>query len=139
MGSEMLTAWGPERTARVSPVDDWLRLGADVAVGTDLNRPFNPLINVWGMVTRGTKTAGVQGPEHRIDRYTAVERYTAGTARLCFESDHRGTLQPGRLADLVAYQTDPLTADIDALPSLEPAFTVVGGHPVHDPDGRLGV
>jgi predicted amidohydrolase YtcJ len=137
MGSEMLTAWGPERTARVSPMDEWLRLGAEVAVGTDLNRPFNPLINVWGMVTRGTKTAGVQGPEHGIDRYTAIERYTAGTARLCFEGHRRGTLEPGRLADLVAYPTDPLTADIDALPSLEPAFTVVGGRPVHDPDGRL--
>ena len=84
-----------------------------------------------------TKTAGVQGPEHRIDRYTAIERYTAGTARLCFEGHRRGTLEPGRLADLVAYPTDPLTADTDALPSLAPAFTIVGGRPVHDPDGRL--
>jgi predicted amidohydrolase YtcJ len=137
MGSEMLTAWGPQRTARVSPMDDWLRLGADVSVGTDLNRPFNPLINVWGMVSRGTKSSGVQGTEHRIDRYTAMERYTAGTARLCNEGHRRGTLEPGRLADLVAYRTDPMTVDIDALPSLEPAFTVVGGRPVHDPDGRF--
>jgi len=43
-----------------------------------------------------TKTAGVQGPEHRIDRYTAIERYTAGTARLCFEGHRRGTLEAGR-------------------------------------------
>jgi predicted amidohydrolase YtcJ len=137
MAGEMLTAWGPERTARVGPLDEWLRLGADIAVGTDLNRPFNPLINVWGMATRGTKTAGVQGREHRIDRYTAIERYTVGTARLCLEGDWRGTLEAGRLADLVAYAADPFSVDVDALPSLEPTFTLVGGRAVHDPDGRF--
>jgi predicted amidohydrolase YtcJ len=138
MGSQMLRAWGAHRTARANPVDEWLAAGAEVAVGTDIVRPVNPLLSVWGLVTRGTRSAGVQGPEHAIDRRTAVELYTAGSARLDREADRRGTIAPGKLADIVAYPADPLTVDVDALPELTPTFTVIGGEPVYDPGGRLG-
>jgi hypothetical protein len=47
-------------------------------------------------------------------------------------------IAPGRLADLVAYSADPFTVDIDQLPQLTPALTMVGGRAVHDPDGRVG-
>jgi predicted amidohydrolase YtcJ len=43
----------------------------------------------------------------------------------------------GTLAHLVAYPTDPSTADPDDLAELTPAFTIVGGRAVHDPDGVL--
>jgi hypothetical protein len=138
MGSEMLRTWGPERTRRVNPLDEWLALGADLAAGTDIARPFNPLLNVWGMATRGTKAAGVQGPEHAVPVTTALELYTMGTARLNHDEDRLGSITPGKLADIVAYPADPLTADIDDLPGLTPAFTIIGGRPAHDPDGRLG-
>jgi predicted amidohydrolase YtcJ len=137
MGSEMLVTWGPERTRRVNPLDEWLAAGADLAAGTDVVRPFNPMTNVWGMVTRGTKSAGVQGPEHAIDTATALELYTLGTARLNHEQDRLGSITPGKLADLVAYSADPLTADPDDLAELTPTFTIVGGRAVHDPDGIL--
>jgi predicted amidohydrolase YtcJ len=139
MGSEMLIAWGPERTARVSPLDQWLAAGADLAAGTDLVLPFNPMTNVWGMVTRGTKSAGIQGPEHAISVGTALELYTMGTARLNHEQDRLGSITPGKLADLVGYPADPLTADPDDLAQLTPAFTIVGGRATHDPDKRLGI
>jgi predicted amidohydrolase YtcJ len=138
MGSEMLQAWGPERTRQVNPLDEWLALGASLAAGTDIARPFNPMINVWGMATRGTKAAGIQGPEHAIGVASALELYTMGTARLNRDQDRLGSITPGKLADLVAYPADPLTADLDDLPGLTPAFTIVGGRAVHDPDGRLG-
>jgi hypothetical protein len=137
MGSEMLVAWGPERTARVTPLDQWLAAGADLAAGTDLVLPFNPMTNVWGMVTRDTKSAGIQGPEHAISVGTALELYTMGTARLNHEQDRLGSITPGKLADLVGYPADPLTADPDDLAQLTPAFTIVGGRATHDPDKRL--
>jgi predicted amidohydrolase YtcJ len=137
MGSEMLVTWGPERTREVNPLDQWLAAGASLAVGTDIVRPFNPMINLWGMATRSTKSAGIQGPEHAIGVATALELYTLGTARLNGEADRLGTIAPGKLADLVAYPADPLTIDLDELPQLTPAFTIVGGRAVHDPDGRL--
>jgi predicted amidohydrolase YtcJ len=42
MGSEMVQTWGPERTSRVNPLDEWTAAGADLAAGTDSARPFNP-------------------------------------------------------------------------------------------------
>jgi predicted amidohydrolase YtcJ len=138
MGSEMLVTWGPERTREVNPLDQWLGLGADLAAGTDIVRPFNPMTSIWGMVTRGTKSAGIQGPGHAIGVAAALELYTMGTARLNDEADRLGSITPGKLADLVAYPADPLTAGTDDLPALTPAFTIVGGRAVHDPGGLLG-
>jgi len=137
MASEMLISWGPERTSRVTPLDQWLAVGADLAAGTDIVRPFNPMTNVWGMVTRGTKSAGVQGPEHAISVGTALELYTVGTAALNHEQDRLGSITPGKLADLVGYPVDPLAADPDDLAELTPAFTMAGGQVTHDPDKRL--
>ena len=137
MGSEMLRTWGPERTSRVNPLDEWIAAGADLAAGTDIVRPFNPMTNVWGMATRGTKAAGVQGPEHAIPVARAIELYTMGSARLNGDADRLGSIAPGRLADLVAYPLDPLAADPDRLLDLSPSFTIVGGRTAHDPEGRL--
>jgi len=137
MASEMLVTWGPERTSRVTPLDQWLAVGADLAAGTDIVRPFNPMTNVWGMVTRATKSAGVQGPEHAISVGTALELYTVGTAALNHEQDRLGSITPGKLADLVGYPVDPLAADPDDLAELTPAFTMAGGQVTHDPDKRL--
>jgi len=138
MGSEMLQTWGPDRTRQVNPIDEWLALGASLAAGTDLARPFNPMTNVWGMATRGTKAAGIQGPEHAIPVATALGLYTMGTAALNHEQDRAGSIAPGKLADLIAYRTDPLTADLDDLAELTPVFTIVGGRAMHDPGGLLG-
>ena len=137
MGSEMLETWGTERTRRVNPLDSWLAAGADLAVGTDMVRSFNPMTNVWGMVTRSTKSAGVVGPEHGIDVAIALRLYTAGSAALNGEMDRLGSVTPGKLADLVAYPLDPLTADPDDLATLLPTWTMLGGRPMHDPDKRL--
>src|SRR5262249_62198011 len=90
MGSEMMHTWGAERTANVNPLDEWLAAGAQLAVGTDLARPVNPLVNVWGMVTRGTRNAGVQGVAHAIDRATALDLYTRAPAVLDREGGWRG-------------------------------------------------
>jgi predicted amidohydrolase YtcJ len=137
MGSEMMHTWGAERTANVNPLDEWLAAGAQLAVGTDITRPFNPMTNVWGMATRSTKAAGIQGPQHAIDVPTAIRLYTLGTAELNGEADRLGSIAPGKLADLVAYRLDPFKADVDELAELTPAFTVIGGKPLHDPDRRL--
>ena len=135
--AEMLKRWGPKRTASVMPLRSWLADGVLVSAGSDTVRPVNPLLGVRGMVTRGTRDAGILGRDEAIDRHVAIELLTTAGARVAGELDRRGTLQPGRLADVVAYAADPFTADIDELPSLEPVLTVVGGRATHDPTGLL--
>jgi predicted amidohydrolase YtcJ len=137
MGSEMLTTWGPERTADVNPLDDWIARGATLAVGTDVARPINPLLNVWGMVTRGTRNAGIQGADHAIDRATAIDLYTRAPALLDRDASWRGIVAPDYAADLAGYRDDPFEVPIDDLPTLTPALTMVAGRAVHDHDGRV--
>lgn len=137
MGSEMVVTWGADRTRDVNPLDEWLAAGASLAAGTDIVRPFNPMTNVWGMATRGTRSAGVQGPEHAIDVATAIRLYTTGTAELNGEAGKLGSISPGKLADLVGYPIDPLAAEADDLADLRPALTILAGKPAYDPDKRL--
>jgi predicted amidohydrolase YtcJ len=138
LGSVLLEGWGKERTRQIMPVRAWLEEGAMISAGTDHPvSSYNPMLALWGMVTRGTVKAGIQGPEYAIDQYAAVQLYTAAGAQLNGESHRRGTLQPGRLADLVAFRSDPITCPIDDLPSLRPAFTLVGGQAVYDPEALI--
>ena len=130
-------AGGPKRTSRVMPLRSWLRDGAFVAAGTDSVSPFDPLLNVWGFATRQTKDAGIQGPEEAIDVKTAFELYTHASAKLFGEPTRLGALEPGMLADLVAYHDDPLHVAVDELPTLKPAFTIVGGVAAYDPERML--
>jgi predicted amidohydrolase YtcJ len=133
LGSVLLEGWGEDRTREIMPVRAWLEEGASLSAGTDHPvSSFNPLLSLWGMVTRGTLKAGIQGPEYAIDQYTAVQLYTIAGARLNGESHRRGTLEPRRLADLAAFRSNPITSPIDDLPFLRPIFTMVGGRAVYD-------
>ena len=135
LGSVLVDGWGKERTREIMPVRAWLEEGASLSAGTDYPvSSFNPLLSIWGMVTRGTLKVGIQGPEYAIDQYTAVQLYTVAGARLNGESHRRGTLEPRRLADLVAFRSNPITCPIDDLPSLRPTFMLLGGRAVYDPE-----
>jgi len=76
----------------------------------------------------------VQGPEYAVDRYNAVHLSTVAGAELNGESSLKGSLQPAKFADIVAFGEYPLTCSVDRLPDLQPRFTLVGGQPVYDPD-----
>jgi len=137
LAGNLVRHWGPERASQVMPVSAWLADGALIAAGSDCNVSFfDPLLSIWGLLTRGTRTAGIQGGQYRVDRYTAVDLYTAAGGRLMGEARQMGTLAPAAYADVVAFSTDLMQCPVDDLPSLSPVLTLAGGRPVHDPDGR---
>jgi len=139
LAAELIQNWGTERARQVMPVSEWIREGALVGAGSDYPvGPYDAMRSVWGMVTRKTGGAGVLGPEHAIDRETAIRLYTSDAARLLGEYGDRGTLEPGKLADFVAYRANPFTCELDQLAELEPTLTLVGGRGTWDPQGRLG-
>jgi predicted amidohydrolase YtcJ len=132
LAAPLLHHWGPERARHVMPVRAWLDAGAELSGGTDYPvASFDPLESVWGFVTRETERDGVLGAEYAIDAYEAFALYTTGGARLDGDGARRGVLAPGRLADLVAFPADPITAPTERLRALRPVFTVVGGRVVH--------
>jgi len=133
LAAQMITYWGRERAARAVPVRDWLAEGAQLSAGTDYPvASFSPMESLWGFATRQTLRDGVLGGEQVIDRETALSLYTLGGATLDGETAHRGTLEPGKLADLVAFPADPLACPLEQLRTLAPLFTMVGGKLVYD-------
>jgi predicted amidohydrolase YtcJ len=122
----MLTCWGEERMQRGSPHRDWLDAGLVIAAGSDVV-PFDPLLGIWSLVTRETRAAGAVGLEQRVSREEALRMYTLNGAYLTFEEDLKGSLAPGKLADLVVLDGDPLVCATEEIKDLSVAATVVGG------------
>ena len=67
------------------PADVVFRVGR--AYGMTADRGVYQAVAVTGLVTRGTRTAGVQGPESRVDPYTAIWLYTAAGGRAVYDPD----------------------------------------------------
>jgi predicted amidohydrolase YtcJ len=81
-----------------------------------------------GRTVAGTPT---RGPEEIPSRMDALRIYTKGSAWFSFDEDRRGTLEPGKLADLAVLSRDVLTAPLAELPATESLLTLVGGRIVY--------
>ncbi|MEV6006990.1 amidohydrolase [Streptomyces sp. NPDC051976] len=127
--------WGADRVGDLFPLREWLDEGALLTAGSDFPvGPYGAMTSVWGMTTRQT-VVGPQGPRHAISRVEAVALHTTNAARLLGETDIRGALAPGMLADLTLWAADPFTCPTGQLATLQPDLTLVGGRAVHDPRG----
>ncbi len=135
-GPSLVKYWGPTRAARVTPVRDMLDQGLLVAGGTDSPVvPYPPLWVYYHFVTRGTISGGVLGPDQRITRREALELLTINNARLTGEERIKGSIERGKLADLVIFSADPLTAPEYELEKIDVLLTMVGGRVVFRKDG----
>jgi predicted amidohydrolase YtcJ len=106
------------------------RSGQPVGGGSDSPvTPYQPLLGIWSSVTRQTNGAGVQGPKWKITPEQALEMYTLGSAYAAFEEHEKGSITPGKLADLVVLDTDPCEVDADAIRVL---LTLVNGATVFE-------
>ena len=102
---------GPERAANMSPAK-WAQ-DAGVRFSSHMDTPvtpMRPLQAVWSPVERKTKTGVVLGPDQRIDRMSALRAVTIDAAWQVFMDDDIGSIEPGKLADLVVLSGSPLTA-----------------------------
>src|SRR5690606_9312015 len=95
----------------------------------------NPLAGVYAAVTRQTldgEPADGWFPEERIDVETALRAYTVNNAWAAGEEDLKGTLEPGKLADLVVLDRDPFAVPPEEIKDIRVLLTVVGGRPVYE-------
>jgi predicted amidohydrolase YtcJ len=118
--------------------------GIPVAFGTDWYvEPLDPRLGLYAAVTREFAAGGPPGgwfPEERIGLEEALDFYTRGSAYAEFAEARKGTLEPGKLADLAVFAADLLQLPPAAILSTPVDLTVVGGRIVYErggaPSGR---
>ena len=119
---------GPERASRIDPLASALSRGVRFGLHSDTPvLPVAPLEGIWCAVERRTSDGDVLGPEQRVDAETALRAYTSAAAELGFEEDRKGTLEPGRLADVAVLSGDPVAIDPAGIGSLAVDHTIIGG------------
>lgn len=130
------TILGPDRAYEAYPWNTVLNRGTILAFGTDYPvEPLNPLRGLYVSVTREFEDGGPPGgwlPEEKINMADAIRAYTWGSAYAEFEEHRKGTLAPGKFADLVV-----LSQDITRIPArevlhTEVLLTLVGGKIVYE-------
>ncbi|MFD5768281.1 amidohydrolase [Streptomyces sp. NPDC127049] len=125
---------GADRAAYAWPYRDAIDAGVRVASGSDapVTHP-DWRQGVATMVLRESKAAGrVSGPEQRIALAEAIRTYTVTAAWQDFADDWKGSLEPGKVADLCVVDGDLLGADPHAIPDMPVVLTVMDGRIVHD-------
>ncbi|MBH5338431.1 amidohydrolase [Streptomyces pactum] len=128
---------GDERSAYQWPVRSAVEAGIAVCVGSDapITAP-DWRRGVAAMLLRESKATGrVSGPEQRVSLETALRAYTANPARQDFAEDWKGTIEPGKVADLCVLGGDLRATDPHDIPDLPVDLTVLDGRIVFARDG----
>jgi predicted amidohydrolase YtcJ len=122
--------WGREMTESSIPLRSYLDHGIRPAGGID-GTPFPMLLAIWSCVTRGTREAGIVGAEHAITREEAIRMHTLDSAYVTFEEHVKGSLEVGKLADVIVLDRDILTCPADEIKDTEVLTTLLGGKVAH--------
>jgi predicted amidohydrolase YtcJ len=105
-----------------------MKSGALVTNGTDAPvEDVDPIASYYATVSRKLKDGSVFYPDQRMNRMEALRSYTINTARAAFEENTKGTLKPGKYADIVVLSKDILTVPEDEIPTAKVVYTIVGG------------
>ena len=123
------TRLGDERAEATSqPWRDLFNTGAVVTNGTDVPvEPIDPIASYYSSVSRMMVTGEKFYPEHVMTREEALQTYTINNAYAAFEDDVKGSLTPGKYADIVVLSQDLLTVEESKIPDTEVDITIVGG------------
>jgi predicted amidohydrolase YtcJ len=94
--------------------------------------PYNPFLGMWTTITRQAKQHdGYMHPEEALSRDEAILFYTINNAYILFLDDVAGSLEAGKLADMIVLDRDLLTCPVDEIRSARVLRTYVGGRLVH--------
>jgi len=141
-GATLQTQFGNERTAYFQPYKSLFEAGVPVGGGSDHMQkigsfrsinPYNPFLGMWITLTRQPRwTDQPLHPEQRITREQAIRLYTTSNAYLTFSEKEKGSLEAGKLADLIVLDKDILTCPIDEVKNIQVERTYLGGKLVYE-------
>ncbi len=130
----MKQAWGSDVVASAPPMKKMLELGLPVGAGTDATvvTPYHPFTTLWWMVTGKDWAGRVVRPKERLSREDALRVHTVGSAWFSFDEKIKGSIVPGKLADLAVLTDDYLTVPEDKIREISSVMTIVGGKIVYE-------
>jgi predicted amidohydrolase YtcJ len=131
----------PERHEEIAPLKTLIEAGVKVSFGTD-NVPISVFGPMWHSVARRSRYTGERvAPGQALSREQAIRAATIFGAYLSFDETRKGSLEPGKLADLAVLDADPLTVAENKIRDIKSMMTMVGGKTVYtspDWEGALG-
>lgn len=104
--------------------------GSDHMIGWDKDtaiNAYNPFLGMWTAITRQTMQGEVIHPEERLTREQALRMYTIWAAVMQHSEDERGSIEAGKLADMIVIDRDYLTCPEDEIRRIRPLTAIVGG------------
>ena len=123
----------PHQADWFQPLRSFHRCGIKVAFSSDSPlMPSDPLAGIYAAVIRKTEGGQSLSPQEGLSPLQALEMYTLGGAYASFEEGIKGSISPGKLADLVVLSSDPTRISLEELPELEVVRCIVDGKVVWD-------
>ncbi len=127
---------GPRRAATTYAFQTFLYHGVRLALGTDWDvAPLDPMQTIYAAVTRATldgKNPNGWFPEEKLTVAQTVDAYTMGSAYAEFQEREKGSITPGKLADIVILSDDIFTIDPKLIRNVKVDTTIVGGKVVFE-------
>lgn len=127
---------GHDRASRTYAFRTFLNHGVRLALGTDWNvAPLNPMLTIYAATTRATldgKNPAGWFPEQKLTVPEMVEAYTMGSAYAEFQENEKGSIKPGKLADMVLLSEDIFSIEPKKIREVKVLKTIVGGKLVWD-------
>jgi predicted amidohydrolase YtcJ len=108
--------------------------GSDHMVKLDANEsinPYNPFLAMWTMITRTTERGSIIMPSEAVSRKQALIIYTINNAYASFEEKVKGSIEPGKLADIAILSEDILTCPVENIKNIRSELTILGGKVVY--------
>ncbi|WP_035281353.1 amidohydrolase [Brevibacterium album] len=120
-----------ERVEHMYPLADYVRAGVPVAIGSDAPvTEVSPLRGIHAALTRRSRSGAEVGARQRVGLMDAVRMYTLNGARASHEDEVKGSVEVGKFADLVVLDRSLMSADVEEIPEVGVAMTMVGGEVV---------
>jgi predicted amidohydrolase YtcJ len=122
----------PDRQRENTPLRDLLDAGVNVGLVTD-NVPVSMFWPIWESIARRDRVTNERvSAEQSLTRAEALRCATHNNAFLTFDEDRKGSLEPGKLADIAVLSADPLMVDEIGIRDITSLMTMVGGRIVHE-------
>ena len=120
--------------SRTYPIRNMLDAGLTVALSSDapVVEDDNPLVGMYAAITRRTKEGEVIAADQAITALEALYGYTMGGALASGDADVRGSITPGKWADVAVLSEDPLSVDPARLPEIRVEMTFLAGTKVYE-------